>query len=87
MGRTVAETEEYKGYTINVYYDDNPMNPITEWDILGTFKCFHTRYNLSNTDEFDTVDELNKHLKDCISLPLYLYDHSGITISTGPNCI
>jgi hypothetical protein len=47
--------------------------------------CFHRRYNLGDKHNMD-IDELKEicKRKDVYSLPLYLYDHSGITISTGP---
>lgn len=78
--------EMYKGYTIKIEFDTDPENPIKEWDMLGTFACFHSRYDLSNTKQFSDSDDLQDFLKENenISLPLYLYDHSGITISTGP---
>jgi hypothetical protein len=78
--------EMYKGYTIKIEFDTDPENPIKEWDMLGTFACFHRDYDLSNTKQFSDSDDLQDFLKENenISLPLYLYDHSGITISTGP---
>ncbi len=33
----------YKGYNINIYYDDCPESP-REWDNLGTFYTAHHRY-------------------------------------------
>jgi hypothetical protein len=47
--------------------------------------CFHRRYNLGDKHEW-TAPGLVKYAesKKCISLPLYLYDHSGISISTTP---
>jgi hypothetical protein len=66
------------GITGEVEQDHDPLNPRKEWDNLGTMVCKHSRYNLGDTDEI--VDSY----EDCIILPLYLYDHSGITISTSP---
>lgn len=77
---------------LEVTYDDCPENP-REYDNLGTMVCFHRRYNLGDrhsftTEDFNSWDELEKMLyeqKDAqVVLPLYLYDHSGITISTSP---
>ena len=54
--------------------------------------CVHNRYDLGdstdiNHNDFDSWAEMEKHLYKkedaAIVLPLYLYDHSGITISTG----
>lgn len=50
-----------------------------EWDNLGTMYCEHSRYTLGDKDAEDPRD-LNQG--DFISLPLYLYDHSGLTINT-----
>lgn len=78
-----------------IYIDENPESPRT-WDNMGKMVCFHKRYNLGdehtlNSDSFegwDAIEEfLIKEKKAVVILPLYLYDHSGITISTTPfNC-
>lgn len=69
------------------------MNPRTEFDTLGTLVCFHKDYSLGDKTElksgmFTSWDDLERHLfNECnaaIALPLYLYDHSGITIRTHP---
>lgn len=134
--------EEYRGYTIRVYYEDDPgiVNP-REWDNLGTMVCWHGRYLLGDKHDYrdpesffeelandvdpsveeriefwnsgdgwtklinkaeregveyvaeaaqDTANEKRRQILDkaidenVLLLPLYLYDHSGITISTGP---
>lgn len=79
--------ETRHGLTIKIYRDDDPLNPRTEWDNLGTMACFHRRYNLGDKHEFSNDDELVEFLKTnakkIIALPLYLYDHSGLSISTG----
>jgi len=141
-----AHSEQYKGCTIRLEYDEHPESP-REWCNVGTMVCWHRRYNLGDeqpkespderflyyvqggrrwneekakreaairashprpdlcgTDEEreETEDSLNVALdavegdmeddvelcrelfdRDNIHLPLYLYDHSGITISTG----
>lgn len=84
--------EEYKGYTIKIFQDTDPLNPRTDWDHCDTMVCFHRRYNLGDKhdwkDSFNSWQELaeqiEKDFKPVVMLPLYLYDHSGITISTGP---
>lgn len=85
-------TEKYKDYTISVIQDDYPLNPREEFDNLGTMVCFHNRYSLGdkghgyNRHDYDNWDELERQIiKDnggCVTLPIYLYDHSGITINT-----
>ncbi len=80
------ETKKVGKYTVKVYQDDDPLDPRTEWDNLATMVCFHRNYKLGDKHYFsDPQDEdlisLLKR-KDILWLPLYLYDHSGITIST-----
>jgi hypothetical protein len=88
-----TETKVATGYTMEIFQDEDPANPRTEWDNLGTMVCFHGRYNLGDehdydSNDFDTWEELKKQIiKDedpAVILPIYLYDHSGITISTSP---
>lgn len=74
--------------------DVDAPNPRKEFDRVFTMVCFHKRYNLGDSHEFadlgdfETWDEYRNYLvKDCGAIlvsPLYLYDHSGITISERP---
>lgn len=74
-----------------VEHDDNPEDP-REWSNLGTMVCFHRRYCLGDankpfsSDQFDSWAEMEdyiwKDLDAAVVLPLYLYDHSGITMNT-----
>jgi hypothetical protein len=81
---TVISTQKYKGYKIEVIQDEEPFDP-RENDNLGTMVCFHSRYTLGDKDHGYTRESLLEHLKNTnpVHLPLYLLDHSGITISTG----
>lgn len=69
--------ETYQGMTINLYRDTDPPNP-REWDNLGTMYCRHRRYKLGDSNAAPPP------AANVVCLPLYLYDHSGITISTEP---
>jgi hypothetical protein len=81
------------GHTGRILSDEDGCNP-REWDNIGTMVCFHRRYELGDKDhgyrsgDFNGWDDMEKAiLRDhpgAIILPLYLYDHSGITMSTGP---
>ena len=78
------------GNTLEIHHDDGDSNP-REWDNLGKMVCFHRRYTLGEKHDYQQ-DEHNswEQLKDAIEekerpiviLPLYLYDHSGITMNT-----
>ena len=75
-----------------IYHDPDPLNPRTDYEPYGTMACFHNRYVLGDkdhglrTEEFSGWDEMKDfiltELKAIICLPLYLMDHSGLSIST-----
>lgn len=91
---SLYERIDYKGYHINVYYDENPLNPRKDFDNLGTLYTAHRRYRPEK--DFDKHFDIHKvfdsrigdfratFLKQYVTLPVYLYDHGGITISTSP---
>ena len=74
---------EYKGCTITISPDEFAESPRYD-DNLGTMICCHGRYKLGDRDiQYNEVDSvLEEFGDDMISLPLYLYDHSGITMNT-----
>lgn len=84
MKDNLVHQETYKDFDIEIYQDTDPMSP-RDWDNLGTMYCFHKRYRLGDRHGY-CIQELNDLVKrkDVVSLPLYLYDHSGITMSTRP---
>ena len=86
------EQKRIGDYLIKTFYDESPESP-RNWDNLGTMVCFHPSYNLGDKHSFDkhlysSWEEMEKDIIDTENvhtiLPLYLYDHSGITISTSP---
>lgn len=81
----MEHTETYYNYIIEIHAEPYPNNPRTDYDHLGTMYCFHKRYQLGDkhTLSIDEVKEMAEST-DYISLPLYLYDHSGITMQTKP---
>jgi len=80
------ETIEYRHHTIKVYLDDQPHGSPRDWSILGTMTCFHSRYQLGEPHNFTNPEHLQRMVDrpHIIALPLYLYDHSGITMRTSP---
>jgi len=77
-------------YITRTYQDDSTESP-RDWDNLGTMVCFHKRYDLGDktdyrSEDYDSWEELKNGIEEnegeIVILPLYLYDHSGITIST-----
>lgn len=79
--------------TVKILADENPESPRND-DNLGVVVAFHRRYDLGDKDHgiksgnFNGWDEMEAHLRKekdaAIILPIYMYDHSGITISTKP---
>jgi hypothetical protein len=81
-------------YLIKVKIDDDPYNP-RENDNATVLFCGHKKYNRLgdtdtgyDTDDYGSWDEVRDAIIEnenpVMIKPLYLYDHSGITISTSP---
>jgi hypothetical protein len=96
MSDIVKEIPLKSGRKLQIIDDDNAESP-REWDNLGTFACFHSRYDLGDKvdfsfNDFDGWDEMEEHIwkkeKAFACLPVYMYDHSGISLSVDPfNCL
>jgi len=77
--------------TYKLIQDEYAANPRTEWDNLGTM-VFHKNYILGDrghtykTNDYASWDELEADIRKTAAaiLPLFLYDHSGITMRTSP---
>ena len=76
------EQFEVGKFTVKIYQDEDAQNPRTEWDNFGKMVCARRRYNLG--DEQMSPDEIEEITlrSDVLYLNLYLYEHSGITMST-----
>lgn len=75
------------GLQAAIYYEEDAQDPRREFDHAGTMACFHRRYRLGDEHDFDGPEDLETHLKQDtrgVALPLYLYDHSGVTMQTRP---
>ena len=90
MREYIEETEKIGKYQIDIIQDTDPESP-REWDNLGTMVCFHRNYILGDKHDYNHNDYSGwKEMKESIIrnenvgviLPLYLYDHSGITMNT-----
>lgn len=83
---TAFETYKFKdGRKLELHHDESPESP-REWDNNGIMVCFHNQYDLGDKHDHKTPQDFHdwKKEQDVIAcLPLYLYDHSGITMSTG----
>lgn len=89
---TVYEKDHYR---LTIEQDPDAESP-REWDEYTTMVCAHDRYRLGDEQAvgFANHRDWDLYLKetildgveedDVVWLPLYLYDHSGITMSTTP---
>jgi hypothetical protein len=89
------KTYTHGNTTLEIHNDESPESPRT-WDNLGKMICHHKRYNLGdehtiNPNHYNSYDEMRKAIirKEDVGviLPMYMYEHSGISIATTPfNC-
>ena len=87
----LVETLTVGDLSVRIEADPEPLDPRTECDNLGTMVCLHRRYSLGDPHDYRAGDhagwdDLRAHiLRDhpgAVVLPLYLLDHSGLTMST-----
>ena len=87
-----VETFEVDDKVVKIFHDEDAQNPRdSEYqDNIDKFICDHKRYDLGDNhdykfDNYNDWEELKAQLVkdfDPVEIrPLYLYDHSGITIS------
>lgn len=85
-------SKEYKGYRIDIIPENECNDPREIDDCLTKIYCFHRQYNIGDNHEykssdFNNWDEFKQALMKhdiCFIEPLYMYEHSGITINTTP---
>lgn len=65
---------------VEIIQEDCVDNPRLEWDHVGTMVTGHRRYKLSEEeggpDEWEAID----NDEDKLSLPIYMMDHSGLSV-------
>lgn len=68
---------------LEIHTDEDPIDPRGD-DNLGIIVCWHKRYVLGDKHEFQTPSDFELWLKEnkAVVLPIYMYDHSGISLST-----
>jgi len=80
------------GNTVTVKQDTDPQSP-REWDNLAKIICFHSRYNIGEKHDYKHGDyssfsemgeDIIRKENAAVIMPIYMYDHSGICISTKP---
>lgn len=84
MSYVAHEIIRESGFRITVTADDSgDINPCKDWDMVGTMVLVdRCRYNFGHeTASHDEIAAICDD-PDNIVLPVYMYDHSGITINT-----
>ena len=64
---------------VKIEFDSDPPNP-RAWDSLGVMHCEHRRYRLGDGKSVRPTEDMEV----VVELPIYLYDHSGLAISSQP---
>jgi len=82
--REDAHVETIGDYRIRIVSDDDPMHPRQDMDNIAKMACWHSWYDLGDKLEFSQPEDLEWRIEKegFLNLPLYLYDHSGITMNT-----
>lgn len=80
--------------TVQIFqYSNSDYNPRNEFENLGTMISFHRRYELGDSnhgfkqEDYNSWEGLRKAMEKMgyvVILPIYLYDHSGLSLSTSP---
>lgn len=89
MMSEIYEAYESKNYKLEIEYDEYSSSPLED-DNLGTMICFHRDYIiLGDRHNYKSPKDFYKDVKKediFLELPLYIYEHGSITISTVPFC-
>lgn len=79
------ETIERGGFTANIYYDTDTLNPRKDWDNLGKIVSRKLTSDVnfeSSGDKEDDCKRLKQEFGAAVILPIYMYSHGGETINT-----
>lgn len=82
----LVETIAKDKYVLKVFYDHDDVHDPRSVDNLGKLVCWHKKYNLGDMHNFPEPCDFHNEIIDEENhiLPVYLYDHSGLSIQTTP---
>jgi len=89
----MIESFEHNGKVVEIDVDEDAQSPREDCDNPDVMVCFHKRMQLGDKTDYKSSDyqgwdELEDQIckdNDILDiLPIYMYDHSGITIATTP---
>ena len=99
MSHTIKQMDLGNGAEARIFIDRFEENPRDGGCHIGTLWCWHRQYDLGgkperrdsrrpNTHDYDGWEALGKaitrDIKPVVMLPVYLYDHGGLALSTTP---
>jgi len=88
----MEETTRYRNHFIKIFQDEDPMDPREFCSSLGVKVFHHRHYTLGDTDHgiyfknYQSWHEVERAIRrkfkgTVLLMPVYLFDHSGITIT------
>mgnify|MGYP006883104476 CR=1 FL=1 len=80
----IAKKYKKGNETLTIKYDGCIMESPREWDNVGTCVFLGRHSRLGDDHDIDNVEDADKIENRSISLPVYMYSHSGETIATTP---
>lgn len=83
----LIEEIKYRNNVLRIFYGGDYVDNPRDWSNVGTMVCFHKRYILGDKHEFNDTKEFLEFLNNkdiLVKLPLYLLDHSGLSLQTSP---
>ena len=87
MNDTQEPQVEKKQYKLKIIRDDDAESP-REWDNLWTFVCWHRRDSYGDKHDFREPSDFWQWIEDnggtdaFFIMPIFMYDHSGVCLST-----
>lgn len=90
---SAEDTTTYKGYAIGVSHDDTMENPREYEANIGKMFLAHRRYDVANetpydVDSFGSWRDVEAEIKDehpgAVVLPVFMFDHGDVQLSTKP---
>ena len=81
----VHDEFKHNGHLIKIVHDEGADNPIDSDDCVKVV-AWHRSYDIGTCDNFSSPEEFEEFCKETKvhRLPVYLLDHSGVTVSTAP---
>lgn len=89
MSDDIIAMAEIGNMRVTVFYDENADDPREYSDCLGIMACFHKSYRIGDhlhekEDPFEFQKWVTTSKDVAVWLPIYMLDHSGLTIRTYP---